>query len=80
VPRGQLWTPTTLFNFGGRDNDYNEHHYHQPSDDYDPKWDLSGSVQEAKFVLKLAGAVSDAAAMPKLKKDKGLPAAVALSK
>jgi len=61
-------------------NDYNEHHYHQPSDDYDPKWDLSGSVQEAKFVLKLAGAVSDAAAMPKLKKDKGLPAAVALSK
>jgi len=25
--RAQLWTPTTVFNFGGRDNDYNEHQF-----------------------------------------------------
>ncbi len=61
-------------------NDYNEHHYHQPSDEFDPKWDLSGSVQEAKLVLRLADAVSNAATMPKLKKDQGFSAAVSLSK
>jgi Zn-dependent M28 family amino/carboxypeptidase len=27
-------------------DDYREHHYHQPSDEYDPKWDLSGPVQD----------------------------------
>jgi hypothetical protein len=27
-------------------DDYREHHYHQPSDEFDPKWDLSGPVQD----------------------------------
>lgn len=26
--------------------DYDEHHYHQPSDTYDPHWDWSGAVQD----------------------------------
>jgi Zn-dependent M28 family amino/carboxypeptidase len=25
-------------------DDYTQHHYHQPSDEFDPKWDLSGPV------------------------------------
>ena len=60
-------------------NDYNQHRYHQPSDEYDPHWDLSGSVQEGRFVLRLCEAVSNAAEMPKLKKDRELPSAIALS-
>jgi len=27
-------------------DDYREHHYHQPSDEFDPKWDLSGPIQD----------------------------------
>ena len=57
--------------------DYNNHHYHQPSDEFDPKWDLAGSVQEARLVLRLADAVSNAPEKPKLKE--GFPAAVTLS-
>ena len=60
-------------------HDYNEHRYHQPSDEYDPRWDLSGSVQEGRFVLRLCEAVSNASDMPKLKKDQGSSAAIALS-
>jgi len=60
-------------------HDYNEHHYHQPSDEYDPHWDLSGSVQEGRLVLRLCEAVSNDPEMPKLKKDQGFSAAIALS-
>jgi len=60
-------------------NDYNDHRYHQPSDEYDPKWDLSGSVQEGRLVLRLCDAVSEASEMPKLKKDAAFSAAVSLS-
>ena len=28
--RQQLWEPATVFNFGGKENDYNEHHFDQP--------------------------------------------------
>lgn len=33
--------------------DYNEHHYHQPSDEYQPSWDFSGNAKMARigFVL-----------------------------
>jgi Zn-dependent M28 family amino/carboxypeptidase len=47
--------------------DYNEHRYHQPSDQFDPSWDLSGSAQEARLVLRLADAIADAPAMPRWK-------------
>jgi Zn-dependent M28 family amino/carboxypeptidase len=49
-------------------NDYNDHHYHQPSDEYDPGWDLSGTVQECRFVMRLIEAVSEAPEMPKFRK------------
>ena len=58
--------------------DYNTHHYHQPSDEFDPKWDLSGTVQEARFVLRLMDGVAEGAAMPKLRTE-GMPSAIALS-
>lgn len=33
---------------------WTERHYHQPSDDYDPTWDLSGMVDDARLLF-LAG-------------------------
>ena len=33
--------------------DYNQHRYHQPSDQYDPSWDWSGAVQEVSLFYRL---------------------------
>ncbi|QFU77786.1 M28 family peptidase [Halioglobus maricola] len=33
--------------------DYRKHHYHKPSDEYDPSWDLSGSVQEVQLLFAM---------------------------
>ncbi|GAB3420869.1 M28 family peptidase [Massilia agilis] len=38
--------------------------YHQITDEYNPKWDLSGMVQQAQFTLNLGYAVANAPAMP----------------
>lgn len=38
--------------------------YHQPSDEYDPSWDLGGTAQMGQFTLNLGYAVADAAQMP----------------
>jgi Zn-dependent M28 family amino/carboxypeptidase len=38
--------------------------YHQVSDEYDPRWDLSGMVQQAQFTLNLGRMIADAPAMP----------------
>jgi Zn-dependent M28 family amino/carboxypeptidase len=40
--------------WGSQQNeDYTEHRYHQPSDQYDPKFDLSGAAQLSQIVLRL---------------------------
>lgn len=41
-----------------------EARYHQPTDEYDPAWDLGGMVQQAQYTLDLGRAVADAPAMP----------------
>lgn len=38
--------------------------YHQPSDEYDPAWDLRGMAQMGQFTLELGYAVADAPTMP----------------
>lgn len=38
--------------------------YHQPSDQYDPSWDLSGMREQAQYTLNLGRAVADAERMP----------------
>jgi Zn-dependent M28 family amino/carboxypeptidase len=35
-------------------------HYHQPSDDFDPSWDLSGMVDDARLAFAVGAAVADA--------------------
>ena len=61
-------------------HDYNEHHYHQPSDEFDPAWDLSGTVQEGEFVMRLTEAVSNAPTMPKFKPGEAFTGAMAAAR
>lgn len=60
--------------------DYNAHRYHQPSDEYDPSWDLAGTVQECRLVMSLSEAVSNAPEMPRFKKGQALTHAEELSR
>jgi len=41
-----------------------EQHYHQPSDDYDPSWDLSGMVDDARLLFRTGLLVADAERAP----------------
>ncbi|MDA0705419.1 MAG: M28 family peptidase [Proteobacteria bacterium] len=43
---------------------YEEHHYHQPSDEYDPNWNLAGMVQDTQVGFWIGLAVANADAMP----------------
>ena len=45
--------------------EYNDAHYHQPSDEFHADWNFQGMIQEADFALAIARRVADAAAMPK---------------
>jgi Zn-dependent M28 family amino/carboxypeptidase len=45
--------------------EYNEAHYHQPSDEFRDDWDFRGMIQEADFALAIGRRVADALAMPK---------------
>jgi len=44
--------------------DYNDKRYHQPSDEYRPDLDLSGSVQIGDIVYRFARRLADAPSMP----------------
>lgn len=49
--------------------EYNEAHYHQPSDEYHDDWDFRGMIQEADFALAIGRRVADMNAMPKFNPD-----------
>jgi Zn-dependent M28 family amino/carboxypeptidase len=49
--------------------EYNEAHYHQPSDEYHDDWDFRGMIQEADFALAIGRRVADLNAMPKFNAD-----------
>ncbi len=36
-----------------RENEYDEKHYHQPSDEFDPTWDFSGLAEISRFGIEL---------------------------
>ena len=38
---------------------YTAHHYHQPSDDLDPAWNLSGAVQDARLLFEVGYRVAN---------------------
>jgi len=46
VEHGKAWGDARL-------RDYVANHYHKPSDEYDPAWDLSGAAQEVLLLLEM---------------------------
>jgi Zn-dependent M28 family amino/carboxypeptidase len=45
--------------------EYNDAHYHQPSDEYRDDWDFRGMIQEADFAMAIGRRVADLPTMPK---------------
>ena len=45
-------------------DEYEAKHYHQPSDEYDPQWDLSGAVEDAQLLLIAGTRIANADGMP----------------
>ena len=45
--------------------EYNDAHYHQPSDEFHNDWNFRGMIQEADFALAIGRRVADANTMPK---------------
>ncbi len=45
-------------------DDYRIHHYHQPSDEYNPNWDLSGPVQDLDAFYTLGDELANSDAWP----------------
>ncbi|MBV8973404.1 MAG: M20/M25/M40 family metallo-hydrolase [Sphingomonadaceae bacterium] len=44
--------------------DYTAHRYHQPSDNYDPKWDWSGAVEDLDLYYAVLRGLADSHAWP----------------
>jgi Zn-dependent M28 family amino/carboxypeptidase len=49
--------------------EYNDAHYHQPSDEYHDDWDFRGMIQEAEFAMAIGRRVADMNALPKFNPD-----------
>jgi Zn-dependent M28 family amino/carboxypeptidase len=45
-------------------DDYLLHHYHQPSDEFDPKWDLSGPIQDLQALYLFGETLANSDAWP----------------
>src|SRR5262252_6943058 len=48
--------------------DYNQHRYHQPSDEYSPNWNFSGMVQQARLAFWTGLRVANATETPQWKR------------
>jgi Zn-dependent M28 family amino/carboxypeptidase len=47
-----------------RIDEYIENHYHQPSDEYDPQWNLQGAVMDLQLLFQVAMKVANQEEMP----------------
>lgn len=47
-----------------RAREYNENRYHQPSDEYDPDWDLGGAAQDILLYFEIADRLARETAFP----------------
>jgi Zn-dependent M28 family amino/carboxypeptidase len=48
-----------------KQTEYEQLHYHQPSDELTPDWDFSGAVEDVRFYFYLGAQIADAAEMPR---------------
>ena len=56
-------------------DDYRIHHYHQPSDEYNPNWDLSGPVSDLDVLYTLGDELANSDVWPNWYKDSEFRAA-----
>jgi Zn-dependent M28 family amino/carboxypeptidase len=49
--------------------EYNEAHYHQPSDEFRDNWNFAGMIQEADFALEIGRRVGDMLTLPRFNAD-----------
>jgi Zn-dependent M28 family amino/carboxypeptidase len=47
--------------------EYEAKHYHQPSDEYNPKWDLRGMEQDARLLFRVGSRLADETTFPQWK-------------
>jgi Zn-dependent M28 family amino/carboxypeptidase len=50
-------------------DDYRQHHYHQPSDEWQANWDLSGPVDDLKIFYEWGMKLADSDSWPNWYKD-----------
>ncbi|KAA1192459.1 M28 family peptidase [Pseudohalioglobus sediminis] len=52
IEHGKAWGEARI-------NDYISQHYHKPSDEYSPDWDLAGAVQEVQLLYSMGKRLAD---------------------
>jgi Zn-dependent M28 family amino/carboxypeptidase len=57
VEHGEAWTQQ-------RQADYRAHRYHQPADEYDPSWDLSGLVEDLRVLFHVGFRIASGRDVP----------------
>ncbi|MEM8799569.1 MAG: M28 family metallopeptidase, partial [Pseudomonadota bacterium] len=58
--RGRAWGLEQVTQF-------TQNHYHKPSDEYSPDWDLSGAVEDLQVIYEVGRAIADSASWPEWK-------------
>jgi Zn-dependent M28 family amino/carboxypeptidase len=61
VEHGEEWTKK-------QKDHYTENHYHKPSDEYDPNWDLSGMVEDLQLLFRVGLRLGNEDTFPNWKK------------
>jgi len=57
VEHGPEWTRE-------RSEEYSANHYHQPSDEYDPNWDLSGAIDDIRLFFRIGYRLANETTFP----------------
>ena len=57
VEHGELWTRE-------KRQEYLDNHYHKPSDEYDPAWDLNGTVDDLRLLFTVGHRLATSSAFP----------------
>lgn len=57
VEYGEEWTLA-------RRDEYTKQHYHKPSDEYDPSWDLSGAVDDLRLLFRVGYRLANESSFP----------------
>jgi hypothetical protein len=48
-------------------DDYTAHHYHRPSDEYDPSWNYEGALQDMQILFNIGDELASSDAYPQWK-------------